>query len=135
VVTVKNGSLASAELRTDDGQRLRGRPDGGGGWQATDPLKPATRYTLKVTTRAASGATTSTTSSFTTLTPRAYNRVTLMPGDDWTVGVGMPVVVSFAAPVANRAAAEKALTVTSTPAVKGAWRWITSDQAQWAGAP
>jgi lipoprotein-anchoring transpeptidase ErfK/SrfK len=54
-----------------------------------------------------------------------------MPGDDWTVGVGMPVVVSFTSPVTNRSAAEKALTVTSTPAVKGAWRWITSTQAQW----
>ena len=131
VVTVQNGSVASAELKTADGQRLEGRIDGGGGWQATDPLKPATRYTLKVTTRTESGARNTTTSSFTTLTPRAYNRVTLMPGDDWTVGVGMPVVVSFSSPVANRSAAEKALTVASTPAVKGAWRWITSSQAQW----
>ncbi len=131
VVTVKNGSVASAELITDDGKRVQGRRDGGGGWQATDPLKPATKYTLKVTTRTGSGATETTTSSFTTLTPRTYNRVTLMPGDDWTVGVGMPVVVSFTSPVANRSAAEKALTVTSTPAVKGAWRWVTSSQAQW----
>ena len=131
VVTVKNGSVASAELTAEDGQRVQGRADGGGGWQATDPLKPATRYTVKVRTRTGSGATKTTTSSFTTLTPRAYNRVTLLPGDDWTVGVGMPVVVSFAMPVANRSAAEKALTVTSTPAVKGAWRWITSAQAQW----
>jgi lipoprotein-anchoring transpeptidase ErfK/SrfK len=131
VVTVKNGSVSSAELRTADGQRLQGRVDGGGGWQATDPLKPATNYTLKVTTRSGSGATRTTTSTFKTLTPRAYNRVTLLPGDDWTVGVGMPVVVSFAAPVANRSAAQKALTVTSTPAVEGAWRWITSSEAQW----
>jgi lipoprotein-anchoring transpeptidase ErfK/SrfK len=131
VVTVTNGSVASAELRTADGQRLQGRVDGGGGWQATDPLKPGTSYTLKVTTRSGSGATRTTTSAFTTLTPRAYNRVTLLPGDDWTVGVGMPVVVSFASPVVNRSAAEKALTVTSSPAVEGAWRWITSSQAQW----
>ena len=130
VVTVTNGRVTSAALTTDDGQRLQGHADGGGSWRATDPLKPATRYTVKVTTRSGS-ATRTTTSSFTTLTPRAYNRVTLMPGDDWTVGVGMPVIVSFAAPVANRSAAEKALTVTSTPAVKGAWRWVTSSQAQW----
>jgi len=131
VVTVKNGSVASAELRTADGRRVEGRVDGGGGWQATDALQPATNYTLKVTSRSSAGATRTTTSKFKTLTPRAYNRVTLQPGDDWTVGVGMPVVVSFGSPVANRAAAEKALDVTSTPAVKGAWRWITSSQAQW----
>jgi lipoprotein-anchoring transpeptidase ErfK/SrfK len=131
VVTVKNGRVSSAELKTSDGQRLKGRVDGGGGWQATDALKPDTKYTLKVTARSASGVIRTTTSSFTTLTPRAYNRVTLQPGDDWTVGVGMPVVVSFASPVANRSAAEKALTVTATPAVTGAWRWITDSQVQW----
>jgi len=131
VVTVKGGKVSSAELATADGQRLKGRVDGGGGWQATDALKPATSYTLKVTTHSDSGSTSTTRSSFKTLTPRAYNRVTLLPGDDWTVGLGMPVVVTFAAPVANRAAAEKGLTVASTPAVNGAWRWITSTQAQW----
>jgi lipoprotein-anchoring transpeptidase ErfK/SrfK len=131
VVTVKNGSLASAELRSADGQRLPGRVDGSGGWQATDALKPATNYTLKVTSRSGSGATRTTTSTFTTLTPRAFNRVTLQPGDDWIVGVGMPVVVSFGLPVVNRSAAEKALSVTSTPAVAGGWRWITSSQVQW----
>jgi len=131
VVTVKGGKVSSAELVTAAGPRLQGRVDGSGGWQATDALKPATSYTLKVTTRSEAGSTSTTRSSFKTLTPRAYNRVTLLPGDDWTVGVGMPVVVSFAAPVANRAAAEKGLTVASTPAVDGAWRWITSTQAQW----
>ncbi len=131
VVTVKDGTVASAALVTADGQRLQGRVDGSGGWQATDALKPATKYTLEVTTRSPSGATSTTRSSFSTLTPRAYNRVTLLPGDDWSVGVGMPVVVTFASPVANRAAAEKALTVKSTPAVDGAWRWITSSQVQW----
>jgi lipoprotein-anchoring transpeptidase ErfK/SrfK len=131
VVTVKNGSVTSAELKTADGQRLQGRMDGGGAWRSTDSLKPATSYTLKVTTRSGSGVTKTSTSRFTTLTPQAYNRVTLVPGDDWTVGVGMPVVVSFASPVANRAAAEKALTVTATPAVTGAWRWITPSQVQW----
>jgi len=131
VVTVKNGRVASAELRSADGQHLQGRIDGSGGWQATESLKPATNYTLMVTSRSGSGVTRTTTSKFTTLTPRAYNRVTLLPGDDWTVGVGMPVVVSFGSPVTNRSAAEHALSVASTPAVSGAWRWITSSEVQW----
>jgi len=131
VVTVKNGSVASADLRSNDGQRLQGRIDGSGGWQATDPLKPATSYTLKVTSHSGSGTTRTTTSKFTTLTPRAYNRVTLQPGDDWTVGVGMPVVVSFSSPVTNRSGAVKALTVRSTPTVAGGWRWITPSEVQW----
>ncbi len=130
VVTVQGGSVTAAELVTSAGQRLEGAVDGAG-WRATDALKPATTYSLKVTTKGESGATSTTRSTFTTLTPRAYNRVTLVPGDDWTVGVGMPVIVRFAAPVARRDAAEKALTVTSTPAVDGAWRWISATEAHW----
>jgi lipoprotein-anchoring transpeptidase ErfK/SrfK len=131
VVTVQNGSVSSADLVSAGGQHLAGRVDGGGGWQLTDPLKPETRYTLHITSKSPSGDTTTTTSSFTTLTPKAYNRVTLVPGDDWTVGVGMPVVVTFASPVSNKDAAEKALSVTSRPAVQGAWRWMSPTQAQW----
>lgn len=130
VVTAEGGTIATAELVTSAGQRLEGTVEGTS-WRAKDPLKPATTYRLNVTTRAESGATSTTRSSFTTLTPRAYNRVTLVPGDDWTVGVGMPVVVRFAAPVVRRDAAEKALTVTSTPSVTGAWRWISATEAQW----
>ena len=131
VVTVTRGAVTSAQLVAADGHRLQGRIDGSGGWEATDVLKLATRYTLHVTARDDAGLTTETTSSFTTLTPSTYNRVVLMPGDDWTVGVGMPVIATFGQPVTNKAAAEKALTVTSTPSVKGAWRWISSTQVQW----
>jgi lipoprotein-anchoring transpeptidase ErfK/SrfK len=131
VVTVSGGAVKTAQLTTADGQRVQGRADGSGGWQATDALKPATKYTLKVTVGSEAGVTTTKTTSFTTLTPQAYNRVVLVPGDDWTVGVGMPVVATFASPVAHKAAAEKALTVSSTPSVKGAWRWVSSTVAQW----
>jgi lipoprotein-anchoring transpeptidase ErfK/SrfK len=131
VVTVAAGTVKSAQLSSADGQRVRGRVDGSGGWQTTDALKPATRYTLKVTAGNEAGVTTTTTSSFSTLTPRAYNRLVLVPGDDWTVGVGMPVVATFATPVVHKDAAQKALTVTSTPSVKGAWRWVSSTEVQW----
>ncbi|HYY11495.1 MAG TPA: Ig-like domain-containing protein [Kineosporiaceae bacterium] len=130
VVTVKNGQVTSADLVTDDGKHLEGAVDGAS-WRATDALKPTTSYTLKVTATSGSGQTSTTTSTFKTLTPQAFNRVTLVPGDDWTVGVGMPVVVNFASPVANRKAAEKALTVASTPSVDGAWRWMSSTEVQW----
>jgi lipoprotein-anchoring transpeptidase ErfK/SrfK len=131
VVTVTGGAVRTADLVAADGQRLRGRIDGSGGWQVTDPLKPATRYSLRVTAASPTGVTTTKTSSFTTLTPRSYNRVVLVPGDDWTVGVGMPVVVTFASPVTNKGAAEKALTVSATRKVKGAWRWISGTEVQW----
>jgi lipoprotein-anchoring transpeptidase ErfK/SrfK len=131
VVTVADGRVKTVQLSTADGQRVRGRVNGSGGWQATEALKPATRYTVKVTAGNEAGAATTTTTSFSTLTPRAYDRLVLVPGDDWTVGVGMPVVATFALPVVNKDAAQKVLTVTSTPTVKGAWRWLSSTEVQW----
>jgi lipoprotein-anchoring transpeptidase ErfK/SrfK len=130
LATVTAGTVTSAQLVSSDGDHLQGRVDGSR-WQATDGLKPATRYTLRVTAKGGDGTTTTSTSSFTTLQPAAYNRTTLIPGDDWTVGVGMPVVVAFGQPVKNRDGAEQALSVTSTPSVRGAWRWITSTEVQW----
>jgi lipoprotein-anchoring transpeptidase ErfK/SrfK len=131
VVTVDDGHVTSADLVAANGQHLKGRIDGGGGWQLIDALKPGMRYTLHIRAQSSSGATATRTSSFTTLTPKIYNRAILVPGDDWTVGVGMPVVVRFALPVTNKEAAEKALTVTSKPGVKGAWRWMSATEVQW----
>lgn len=51
------------------------------------------------------------------------------PGD--VVGVAHPVVVTFNAPVANRLAAERALDISSTPAVTGRFDWLESDVVQW----
>lgn len=51
------------------------------------------------------------------------------PGD--VVGVAHPVVVTFNAPVANRFAAERALDISSTPAVTGRFDWLESNVVQW----
>lgn len=51
------------------------------------------------------------------------------PGD--VVGVAHPVVVTFNAPVANRLAAERALDISSTPAVTGRFDWLESNVVQW----
>ena len=47
-----------------------------------------------------------------------------------TYGVGIVVVAHFDAPV-DHAAADQALTVTTTPPVSGAWHWINDRTAHW----
>lgn len=47
------------------------------------------------------------------------------------VGVAHPVVVTFKAPVTNRAAAERAIAVTSTPAMTGKYQWLDNKVVQW----
>src|SRR5262245_21547493 len=43
------------------------------------------------------------------------------------VGVAHPVVVTFSAPVLDRPAAERALDVTSTPAMTGKYEWLENN--------
>jgi lipoprotein-anchoring transpeptidase ErfK/SrfK len=58
--------------------------------------------------------------------PAALKDVRVNVADGATVGVGMPISLTFArpVPVAERAAVEMALTVDSSPRVIGAWSWI-----------
>ncbi len=49
--------------------------------------------------------------------------------DGQTVGVAAPVIIQFDAPIADKAAVERALKVTTEPPVEGSWAWLP-DEAQ-----
>jgi lipoprotein-anchoring transpeptidase ErfK/SrfK len=55
----------------------------------------------------------------------------VLPTAGQVVGVAHPVVVTFAAPVANRLAAERAIAITSAPQMSGKYEWLKSDVVQW----
>jgi len=54
-----------------------------------------------------------------------------MPLDGETVGVGLPIGVWFSQPVADRAAVERRLQVTSSKPVTGAWHWFADDEVHY----
>ncbi|WP_278256242.1 Ig-like domain-containing protein [Nocardioides convexus] len=43
----------------------------------------------------------------------------------------MPVIVHFDVPVTNKAAFERNMKVTATPAQAGSWRWVSEHEAHW----
>jgi lipoprotein-anchoring transpeptidase ErfK/SrfK len=55
----------------------------------------------------------------------------VLPTAGQVVGVAHPVVVTFAAPVASRLAAERAIAITSAPQMSGKYEWLKSDVVQW----
>ena len=55
----------------------------------------------------------------------------VLPKRGQVVGVAHNVVVTFTAPVANRRAAERAIAITSTPAMTGTFEWQENDVVQW----
>lgn len=101
-----------------------------GTWTPSSRLALGTRYAVQVAA-AGRGGTVSTTAAYTTLVPTALAGTRVQPLAGETVGVGMPVVVSFTAPVRDRAATLAALRVVSTPAQEGAWRWTADDEVHW----
>jgi lipoprotein-anchoring transpeptidase ErfK/SrfK len=57
--------------------------------------------------------------------------VAVLPVRGSVVGVAHPVVVTFGSPVADRAAMERAIEVTSEPAMTGRFEWVDSNVVQW----
>jgi lipoprotein-anchoring transpeptidase ErfK/SrfK len=55
----------------------------------------------------------------------------VLPARGAVVGVAHPVVVTFRAPVANRHAAESAISVTSAPPMTGRFDWLDNNVVRW----
>ncbi|KAA2261160.1 L,D-transpeptidase [Solihabitans fulvus] len=51
--------------------------------------------------------------------------------DSATYGVAMPIAVRFSAPVLDRAAAERALSVRTSTPTEGGWAWLDDREVHW----
>jgi lipoprotein-anchoring transpeptidase ErfK/SrfK len=132
-VSVHGGSLTSVSLRSPAGS-VAGRLAGTGSrWAATGRLEPGASYVLKAVAKRSDGKQVTRTRHFRTedltLDQQTYPSVAPLQGE--TVGVGMPVIVTFDVPVTDRAAFEKHMTVTSTPHQAGSWHWLSSTEVHW----
>ncbi|MDT0439591.1 MULTISPECIES: L,D-transpeptidase [Streptomyces] len=120
-VTVADGTLTSVTVTGNDGSTLAGSLDGTGTtWTSARHPYSGTRYT--VTARVDGAATR--TSTFTTAAPGATFAGYFTPEADSTSGVGMPVSLNFTHAVTDRAAVQKAITVTAEPAVEVVGHWF-----------
>jgi lipoprotein-anchoring transpeptidase ErfK/SrfK len=130
-VLAEDGSVSSATLSTADGAtQVAGRVTDSG-WRANSRLEPGTAYDLSVTGVGEDGEEVTVTSAFTTqqlsLEQQTYPSVAPLAGE--TVGVGMPVIVTFDLPVTNRALYEKYMKVTTDNGVTGSWTWFNDREA------
>ena len=131
-VVAEGGRLRAVKVTGAGGRQLAGTlEDDGRSWVSTGALAPATRYRVVAEAVDEAGAPTRRRSSFTTLRPRAELRAAIMPLDGETVGVGLPIGVWFSQPVADRAAVERRLQVTSSKPVTGAWHWFADNEAHY----
>lgn len=135
-VTADHGEVLQAVLRSDnddDKDAVTGRVTAGNRWVAAERLEPGTTYELRVTGQGTDGQERTLASSFTTqqltLAQQTYPAVAPLAGE--TVGVGMPVIVTFDVPVKNRALFERNMHVTSSADVEGSWSWLSDREVHY----
>jgi lipoprotein-anchoring transpeptidase ErfK/SrfK len=138
LVTAASGVLTDVEMVNDAGKPVAGimTPDDTS-WKPAVPLGYGRTYTVTVASRGTGGVTTKQTATFSTLTPsnqtKAYLDTTSGAAlqDGGTYGVGTVVVAHFDEPITDHAAAERRLSVTTSPPVPGSWYWVDDQNAHW----
>jgi lipoprotein-anchoring transpeptidase ErfK/SrfK len=101
------------------------------------PLGYGRTYTLTATGAGTDGTPVTQVSTFSTLTPGNQTKVYLNTTvgtalqDGGTYGIGTVIAAHFDEPITDRAAAERRLSVTTSPAVAGSWYWLDDQNAHW----
>jgi lipoprotein-anchoring transpeptidase ErfK/SrfK len=122
-VTAAGGRISKVIVRTA-GDSVTGTLNAAGTvWHSTWALNVSQHYAVAATAVGPSGKPVMQTSSFRTFTPRQTFRAQIVEGFRQTYGVGMPIILFFSRPIANKAAVERSLEVSASKPVVGAWYW------------
>jgi lipoprotein-anchoring transpeptidase ErfK/SrfK len=101
-------------------------------WTSSEPLAYSASYDVVADTLAPDGKKAEEKSTVKTLAPKATAFPSFIPAPSVTdVGVGQPIVVKFDKDITDKAAAEKALTVTTTPQQTGGWYWLSKREVHY----
>jgi len=131
-VSTSAGSLESVKLTSDLGELTGEISSDGATWTAGDRLEPGITYQL-LAVADNDGQTAKLKRRFTTTALASTQQIfpSMAPLDGETVGIGMPVLVTFDHPVENKAEFEKHMTVTATPSQVGSWYWLSDTEVHW----
>jgi lipoprotein-anchoring transpeptidase ErfK/SrfK len=128
VVKATGGTLDSVTVtNSGKGTQVKGSysPDKTS-WTTSEPLAYGAAYAVTANAVTPDGKKSDQNASVKTLTPKTTAFPSFIPAPSVTnVGVGQPLVVKFDKDVTDKAATEKALTVTATPSQPGGWYWIS----------
>jgi lipoprotein-anchoring transpeptidase ErfK/SrfK len=130
-VSVEAGVLGEVTLVNAQGRVVAGdlSPDGVT-WRSAEPLGYNKEYTLDADAFGLGGVT-HTRATFETHSPQNLTMPYVLPDDRAVVGVGQPISVTFDEVIPNRVAAQRAITVTTEPAVEGAFYWLSGREVRW----
>ncbi|MEV6808987.1 Ig-like domain-containing protein [Streptomyces sp. NPDC051132] len=128
-VGVTRGRLTEVTVKDAKGAKVEGSISGGGAsWTPSTHLAAGTAYTVHAVAEDSAGRKAAEDSRFTTLTPKNTFVGSFTPEDGSTVGVGMPFSLRFSRGITHPADVEKAVRVTTEPAVDVEGHWFGNDR-------
>jgi lipoprotein-anchoring transpeptidase ErfK/SrfK len=130
-VSAENGVLGAISMTNEDGTSIAGKlsPDGLT-WSTTDPLDYNEEYTLNAQSLGLGGVA-NRRLTFETHSPENLTMPYVLPNDGEVVGVGQPLAIRFDENITDRVAAQRAITVKTTPEVEGAFYWLNNREVRW----
>mgnify|MGYP000066937651 CR=1 FL=1 len=97
-------------------------------WRSRGTALPGASYEVTAVAVNPSGKVTQTVTSFSTVkADKSFTIQELLPDKEMTgltVGVGMPIMITFDQPIADRVSVERNLVVRTSKPVLGAWHWF-----------
>ncbi|CAL9524436.1 L,D-transpeptidase 2 [Streptomyces sp. enrichment culture] len=128
-VSVADGTLTAVELKTSEGAAVPGKIAADGkSWKPEAPLKRSTKYALSATAKDESGKEAHENATFSTVSPENSFIGSFVPEDGQTVGVGMPVSITFNKPIKDKKAVQSAINVTSSSGQEVVGHWFSAQR-------
>ncbi|MEU6093826.1 Ig-like domain-containing protein [Streptomyces sp. NPDC047079] len=128
-VTVAKGVLSDVTMTTASGTPVAGQISADKkSWAPSGQLERATTYKVAVTAKDSAGREAHENASFTTVAPAHSFIGNFTPESGSTVGVGMPVSITFDKAITNKAAVQKGITVTSSSGQEIVGHWFGANR-------
>ena len=129
VSAVSGAKVSAVSVKSASAAPVAGTLSANGtSWHSAYALPTGQSFTVTATGSDPAGHSVTATSTFTTLTPSTAFHAQIFEGAGATYGVGMPIMLTFDHPITDKAAVERALTLTTSKPVVGAWYWDGSEQ-------
>ncbi|HTM86044.1 MAG TPA: Ig-like domain-containing protein [Mycobacterium sp.] len=127
-VQVDNGWFQRISLTNPDGAAVAGQLSSDRtAFTTTEPLGYDATYSWAGSVVGHDGKAVPVAGTFTTVAPQVRVSGQFQLGDGQVVGVAAPIILQFDASISDKAAVERAVTVTTEPPVEGSWAWLPDE--------